>query len=286
MRDFFLALIDPSFPFLRMAMIAGLLAAPAFGIVGTYVVSNRLGSMAGAVSHAVLAGIGLALFLKGIDPDTWFSPTIGSLLSAVAAALVIARAGYGRKVPIETSVNLVWALGAAIGAVFLAFARGYSDPSAYLFGNILILSPANLWFLAAFDLLVVGLGLGLYPQWSSVSYDPEFARCRGVNVDLIRTVLLVLVGVAVVLLVDLVGVVLVIAMFSLPASLAASFTKTLKGGMAGATLAAAASVALGLFIAYLSDLPSGAAIVGVAALAYGLGAAVNRFRISFYRRNI
>jgi zinc transport system permease protein len=204
----------------------------------------------------------------------------------VISALLIARAGYGKKVPVETSINLVWALGAATGAVFLAFAGGYSDPSAYLFGNILILSPSSLWVLAVFDLLVIALALGLFPQWASVTIDSEFARCRGINVELIRTILLVLVGVAVVLLVDLVGVVLVIAMFTLPAGLALGLTRTLKGAMLAATLIAALSVVVGLAAAYMSDFPSGASIVGVAALVYGLGSGVVRYKSSVSRRNM
>jgi zinc transport system permease protein len=136
MREFLEALINIDFPFLRNALFAGILSSLLFGFFGSVVTVRRIGSLAGAVSHAVLGGIGLALYLSSsLIPG--FPPMAGALIFAVLSAVVIGLVSLKAKQREDTVINAIWVIGMSIGLIFLAKTSGYADPSTWLFGNIL-----------------------------------------------------------------------------------------------------------------------------------------------------
>lgn len=270
MSEFFEALLNPALPFLRLGVFASLLAAPAFGIVGSYVVVNRVSYLAGAVSHSILAGIGLALFLEDRLGLRILSPFWGGLIAALVSAILVARLSSRGKERSDAVISMVWALGASLGLVFMAWTPGFIDPMAYLFGNILLLAPEDLVSMVVLDVLILGTAMIFYPQFLALSFDEEFARVRGMKTGFHLGLLLVLTGAAVMLLVSTVGIVLVIALLTLPASASGFFAKSLKGMMIGASIISLASLFFGLMLSYLADLPTGAGIVIVAVLIYGL----------------
>lgn len=255
--------------FLRHALLAGLLASVAAGIVGTYVVARRISYLAGAISHCVLGGIGAALYLRAVHGWQWLQPLHGAVAAALLAALAIGLVSLRARQREDTVIGALWAVGMAAGILFIARTPGYSqDLVGYLFGNILMVNARDLWLVAALDLVVVAIGLRFYNQFLAVCFDGEFARLRGVRVEAIYLLLLALTALTVVLLVLVVGIVLVIALLTLPAAIAGRWAQTLWQMMALAVLGSALVTTGGLALSYGADLPAGAVIVLAAGAAY------------------
>jgi zinc transport system permease protein len=278
MSSFFEALVNVNFPFLRNALFAGLLSSLLFGILGSVVTVRRIGSLAGAVSHAVLGGIGLALYLSsGLIPG--FPPIAGALIFAVLSALIIGLVSLKAKQREDTVINAIWVIGMSIGLLFMAKTPGYADPSTWLFGNILLISNRDLIFLVFLDAVVLFLAWRFYAQIEASSFDEEFARTRGVPVDKIFLLLLGLTAVAIVILQTFVGLVMVIAMLTLPAGCASTFSRTLGGMMASSCLFSAFFSIAGLVSGWFFDLPIGAMTVTVAGVVFlGFSVITSRLR--------
>ncbi|MDX2111852.1 MAG: metal ABC transporter permease [Verrucomicrobiota bacterium] len=278
LSTFFQALNNPDLPFLRQTLGLVLLASVAFGLVGTIVVARRLSALAGAVAHSVLGGIGAALYFQRVVGVTWLNPMLGALLAATVAALIIGWVSLYAKDREDTVIGALWAMGMAIGLLFLARTPGFTDPNSYLFGNILMISSADLWRVLALNIaLIAGLFLG-YNRLQALCFDPEFARLRGVPANLLYLLLLVVVAVTVVFLINIAGTVLVIALLTIPAALAGYITRHLWQMMLAAIAFAAVFCTSGLAVSYQYDLPTGPVIIAIAGTAY-LGAAVTmKFR--------
>ena len=267
MRSFFEALTSVDFPFLRNALAAGLLSSLLFGILGSVVTVRRIGSLAGAVSHAVLGGIGLALYLSsGLIPG--FPPMAGALVFAVLSALVIGLVSLRAKQREDTVINAIWVIGMSLGIIFMAKTPGYADPSTWLFGNILLISNRDIILLALLDVIVLFLSRRFYAQIEASSFDEEFARTRGVPVEKVFLLLLGLTAVAIVLLQTFVGIVMVIAMLTLPSGCAGVFSRSLGGMMFSSCLFSALFSITGLVTGWLFDLPIGAMTVIIAGIVF------------------
>ncbi|MDX9827514.1 MAG: metal ABC transporter permease [Spirochaetia bacterium] len=264
MVSFFTALFDPSMPFVRNAFLAGILSSILFGVLGSVVTVKRIAGLAGAISHAVLGGIGLALFLaaKGIMPG--LPPIAGALVFAIIAAAIIGLVSLKAKQREDTVINALWAIGMSMGILFIAKTPGYADPMSYLFGNILLVSQGDLILLAVLDVLVVLLAWRGYFQLEASAFDEEFARTRGVPTDAVFLIILGITAVAVVVLQTFVGIVMVIAMLTLPAGTAGYFAKNLRGMMLIGTGLSLLFSLIGLAVSWTLDLPSGAVVVLVA----------------------
>jgi zinc transport system permease protein len=274
MQEFFEALLSPDFPFLRNALIAGVLSAILFGTLGSIVTVRRIGSLAGAISHAVLGGIGMALFLSAtIIPG--FPPIIGAFIFSVLSALAIGFVSLKAKQREDTVINAIWVIGMSLGLIFMAKTPGYADPTAWLFGNILLISNTDLILLSILDLIVIVLTWRFYPQIEASSFDAEFARTRGVPVDLIFILLLGVTAAAIVLLQTYIGIMMVIAMLTLPSGCATVFSRSLGGMMLSSCLFSVFFSIFGLINGWLFDLPVGAMTVIIAGFVF-LGFSVYR----------
>jgi zinc transport system permease protein len=248
--------------FLQAALLAGVLASIGCGVMGTYVVVKRIGFLAGGISHSVLGGMGAALFFNQ-------DPMHGALAAAVGSALVIGWITLRFQEHEDTLISAFWAVGMAAGILFIAKTPGYGvDLMSYLFGNILLVAPQDLWLMVGLDVVLVATVAFYYRPLLAVTFDEEFARLRGVPVTLFHLLLLCLVAVTVVLLIRVVGLILVIALLTLPAAVAAQYAATLGRIMVVATLLGAAFAIAGLAFAYDADLPAGATIILVAGATY------------------
>lgn len=260
MSDFLAAVVDHRF--MQYALAGGLLASLACGIIGPYVLVKRLGLLAGGIAHALLGGMGVAYFFGQ-------SPLLGALVAAVIAALIIGavRLHFGEEE--DTIIAALWAVGMAIGVLFISRTPGYTaDLMSYLFGNILLTSRADLLFLAVLNAIIIAVVLVFYRQFLAVAFDEEFARARGLNVPFYYLLLLVLVALTIVVLIRVVGLILVIALLTLPAAIARQFSSTLSGMMVRASLTGALLTTAGLALSYGPDLPAGATVIVLAGLGY------------------
>ena len=268
MTDLLDALSDPEIPFLRYALMVGILASVALGIVGSYVVARRISYLAAAISHCTFGGIGAGLYLQEAKGLAWCHPMYGAVAAALAAALVIGLVSLYARQREDTVIGAIWVVGMAVGLLFLAKTPTYVDPMSYLFGDILLISSRDLWIVATLDLLVVVVGVLFYNKLLAVCFDEQFAELRGVRVKLYYLLLLCLTALTVVLLVRVVGIVLVIALVTLPAAVAGNFSRRLWQMMVLAVLFCAVFVTVGLGLSYPTDLPAGPTIIVLAGLVY------------------
>jgi len=253
MTAFFTALAEHDF--LQAALIAGLLASVGCGVMGTYVVVKRIAFLAGGIAHSVLGGMGAASYF-GFDPLT------GALVAAVAVALLIGWVRLRWRAQEDTLISALWAIGMAVGILFIAKTPVYqTDLMSYLFGNILLVSQESLWFMAAMDTVLLSI-VGVYHRrFLAVVFDEEFARLRGIPVTFFYLLLLMLVAITVVLLIQVVGLILVLALLTLPAAVAGHYVHSLGAMMLLATLLGGAVSTLGLALSYGPDLPVGPTII-------------------------
>ncbi|MCG6861580.1 MAG: metal ABC transporter permease [Chromatiaceae bacterium] len=264
MSEFLAALLEHGF--LQSALIAGLLASVGCGLMGTYVVVKRIAFLAGGIAHSVLGGMGAALYFG-------FDPLAGALAAAVAAALLIGWVRIIWRAQEDTLIGALWAIGMALGILFIAKTPGYqTDLLSYLFGNILLVPDESLWFMAALDVLLVTIVGAYHRQFLAVAFDEEHARLRGIPVTFFYLLLLVLVAVTVVLLIQVVGLILVLALLTLPAAVAAHYVHSLGAMMLVATVIGMLVSTLGLALSYGPDLPTGPTIILLAGGVYVVSA--------------
>ena len=171
-----------SHAFMRNALLTGVLASVACGVMGSFVVIRRISYVAGGIAHCVLGGIGAALYLQRAHGWDALDPIYGALVAAVAAALVIGLVSLKARQRVDTVIGAVWAIGMATGILFLSKTPGYGeDLMSYLFGNILMVTGSDLWLMVALDVVVVVAVLLLFKQLQSICFDEEFSRVRGLN---------------------------------------------------------------------------------------------------------
>jgi zinc transport system permease protein len=261
MIEFFNALGDPSIPFLRYALIAGLLSSISFGIIGTYVVVKRISYIAGGIAHSVLAGIGASIYFKAKYDLAWLSPTLGALIAAVIAALIIGLVSMAGRQREDTVIGSIWAIGMAIGVLFISKTSSYVDPMSYLFGNILIVSYRELILIAILDAIIITLSILFHNQLLAVSFVEEFALVRGMRAHFYYMALLILTALSIVLLTQIVGIILVIALLTIPAAVSSMFSRNMWQTMLFASIITAVFTSFGTAISYAADTPSGSTII-------------------------
>ena len=263
------ALGSPLNGFLRHALIAGLLASALFGMVGTYVVTKRITYIAGAIAHCALGGIGFALFARYELGWEKADPLYGALVAALGAALLIGAVVLSRSEREDTVIGATWATGMAIGFLFVKMVRrGGVSIESWLFGDINFVSRNDLWTVAILGAAVLILILLFHRQFVAVCFDEEFARARGVNVPFFYLLLLCMSAVTVVVLVRLVGIIMVIALLTLPSAISSRFARGLSGMMAWATILCALFLVVGLELSLRWNMIAGPSIILVAAISY------------------
>jgi zinc transport system permease protein len=243
------------YEFMRNALVAGVLAAIACGIIGAYVVVKKMVSVSGAISHSSFGGIGLGYYV-GI------SPILGALFFTIASALGMGVVIKRTRLPEDTAIGILWAMGMAIGIIFIGLTPGYApDLFSYLFGDILAVPFSDIILMIALDAVIAVIVVALYKEFLALSFDEEFGTVTGVPVQALYLLMLCMIALTVVVLIRVVGIILVIALLTIPAALARQFTHDLKKMMLLSILLGAILTFGGLWLSYELDLASGATII-------------------------
>lgn len=257
-----------SFDFMQNAVAAGVLVAVACGIMGSFVVVNKLASLSGGVAHASYGGVGIACFFG-------FSPLLGALGFALACALLMGVLTWKNRTRSDTLIGVIWAFGMALGIILTDLTPGYSsDMMSFLFGSILTVPTSLLAFMSVLLATIIFLTIFYFREFLALSHDSEFAQVKGVCVFPLYLLLIVLITFTVVMAVQAVGLILVIALLTIPAYIAETHAKNLKGMIFISVALSLMLVLAGLFIAYGINFTVGPVIILLGVFLYLLNLSV------------
>jgi len=259
------------FEFMRNAVIAAFFASLIGGIIGSFVVVNRLVFLAGGIAHAAFGGIGIAFFF-GIPY------MLGILGFSLIAAMLMTAVVLKNKTRADTFIGILWAVGMATGIILLDMTPGYNvSLMSYLFGSILAVPDADIWWMIGLSVTTLSASVFFYRDLLAISYDDEFARLRGVPVNLIYFLFIGLVAVSIVIIIQVVGLILVIALLTIPPYIAEKYSRSLAQMMVFSTLLSIVFNLSGLWLAYTYNLTSGATIILVAATGFFISMIIDLF---------
>lgn len=259
------------FEFMRNALAAGVLTSIICGIIGTLIVVNRLVFLSGGIAHSAYGGIGLAYFMG-------WPYMIGAVGFALCSSMIMAAVSLQSRERADTIIGVMWAMGMACGVLLLDLTPGYNvDLMSYLFGSILSVPKGDLITMALVGTGIFGLILYFYQDLLAMSYDEEFAQIRGVPVKRLYFMLIGCVAVTVVLVVQVVGLILVIALLTIPPYIAEKYTKSLHGMMFVSCLLGVVFTVGGLYSSYFLDLTSGATIIFLAGIVFWLSLIYDKY---------
>lgn len=260
MSSFFSVIFN--YTFLKNAVIVSLLASIACGITGSFVVKKRMTFISGGLAHSILGGIGIAYFFK-------LNTFAGAIIFALIFSLIITIAKIKAHQKEDTIIGILWAIGMSIGIIFMYITPGYNaDLLSFIFGNILMVESRDILLILSLDIIILIIFFIFYYHFLYISFDEEFLEVRGLNVNLIYFLLLSLISLTIVILIKIVGLILVIALLTLPAVTASLFSKTLIRMIMIAIVLCMIFTLIGLYLAFQFNLPSGACIVIFAGMFY------------------
>lgn len=260
------------FEFMQNALIAGFLVSIACGIVGTFVVVNRIVFISGGIAHAAYGGIGLGYFFK-------FNPVWGAMIFALISALGMGWVEQKTKQRSDTLIGVLWAIGMAIGIILIDLTDGYkAGLESYLFGSLLAVPRNNLWLMFGLDLLIIATISLLYKEFLAISFDRNYATTRNLPIDVLYLLLIALIALTVVMVMHIVGLIMVIALLTIPAAIAGQWYSDIKVIMVLSSILGMGFTTLGLWCSYRFDLTSGATIILLCGAGYLLSLGFQFYR--------
>ena len=261
------------YEFFRNALIGIVIVSLVSAVIGTYIVTRRMVFISGGITHACFGGLGLGYWL-GV------SPLAAAAIFAVGGALGVDWMSR-RNVRKDSAIAVIWALGMALGILFIFLTSGYvPELNTFLFGNVLTITGPDLWIFGGFTALTLLLFGVMHRVVIAVSFDEDFARTRHLPVRAVNIVMTVLVAVAIVLTIRMIGIMLLMSLMSLPQMTAELFTHRYGRMLGGSAVISLVGCVGGLPAEYYMGVPASAAIVLLLVVIYGLGAAVRRLKPS------
>jgi len=260
------------YDFLLNAFWAALLASIICGIIGTYIVSNRLVFLSGGITHSSFGGIGIAYYLGA-------NPLVGAAIFSVLSSLGIEYFSSNGRLRQDSAIGIWWSFGMAVGIIFIYLTPGYTpNLMTYLFGSILTVSYSELLFMTLLTVIVVSFFIIFYRNILYISFDEEYAFTNGVPVKVFKYILISLVGLAIVINIKVVGIILLISLLTIPQSIANLFSRTFKHMIFWSVGIAFIGILSGLVVSYQMDIPSGASIIFALVLFFLVGKLLQLFK--------
>ena len=250
------------YTFMQNALIAAILSSVLCGVIGTIIVEKKLVSMSGGIAHASFGGVGLGYLLK-------MEPIIMGMIFSVISSLSLPIIKRKTKTNSDTLIGVFWATGMALGILFIGLTPGYPpDMTSYLFGDILTVSSFYLNFMIGLSLLVLIVVIGMFQYWKIYLFDEQHLKVLNIKTYVFEKLLYMLIALSIVLLIKVVGMILAIAMLTIPPAIGKFFTKKLSILMILASLIGLVISLAGLTLSYYFDIPSGATIILLAVVMY------------------
>lgn len=244
-----------SLQFVQFALISALLVSICGGIVGSLIVSNKTVFLSGGVAHSAFGGVGLALYFG-------FSVMLGAAITSITMALILLYFIINKKTNIDSFIAAAWAFGMALGVILIDITPGYAnDMTSYLFGSILAVSKDDIIIIAIYDILLVGFVCMYYREILSVSYDETFCKLKNININIFLLFIYIFISLGIVMSMNIAGLILVLAILSIPAYIAGMFVNSLNKMMILASILSFIFIFIGFFVSYIYDLSIGACVV-------------------------
>lgn len=267
MLEFFTA-----YPFITNVAIGSILISIIAGVIGSIIVASKSVFVAGGVAHSAFGGVGIALLLG-------FSTTLGAAIVAVICGCLISYAVFWRRFALDSHIAALWAFGMAVGVISMDLSSGFgNDISSYLFGSIIAISHADLTQIAVFDAALLGFTAFFYREILSVLYDANFCELKNIRVKFFYTAIYVLISLGVVMSMSVAGLILVIAILSIPAYIAGIFARNLRSQMWISGLLSLIFIWSGFCVSYIFDVSIGACVVIVSVVCMTLVIFIKKIR--------
>lgn len=258
------------YTFFQNALLGVVIVSVISALIGTYIITRRLMFITGGVTHACFGGLGMGYFL-GI------SPVLMAGVFAVASSLGVEWLVTRHRVREDSAISVMWALGMAIGTLFIFMTPGYvPELNSFLFGNILTITHVDLIAFSVFMAIFLVFFITCYKVIVACAFDKDFAKTKGMPVVLVNTIMMVAIAVCVVLTARLIGIMLLMSLLSMPQMIAEVFTGRLKHMMMLSVLISVVCAVAGLLVSYMLGVPASATIVLVMVLLYVLARVVKK----------
>jgi zinc transport system permease protein len=262
------------YSFVVRSLLGALFASITAGLAGTYIVSKRLVFLSGGVTHASFGGIGLGYYL-GINP------VVGAAIFGLGSALGMEYMSARGKMREDSAIGILWALGMAVGIIFIYLTPGYApNLMSYLFGSILTVTDGDLIALGIISVVLITYTTVFYRTLLYISFDENYARTFTRHVDLFRYISVGLTGLVIVLNIRMAGVIMIIALLTIPANIVMLFTRRYLRIIVLSTVVSFAGISAGFAVSWFTNLPTGATIVTVLVLFWLLARAARSLKRS------
>lgn len=259
------------YAFFRNALLGIVLISIPAAMIGTYIITRRMVSLTGGVTHACFGGLGLGYFLG-------WSPLAMAAFFAVASSLGVEWLSGKHRIRRDSAIAVIWALGMAIGVLFVFLTPGYvPELNAFLFGNILTITKVDLWLFAAYTLALILFYCFFFNKIVVIAFDKDFARVAGLPVKFINAAMAVFVALCVVLTIKMVGIMLLMSMLSLPPMIAESCCVRFKTITLLSVVISLVTCITGMFISAFIDVPCSAIIVIIQVAGFAVARCVGKF---------
>lgn len=245
------------YQFFQNALMAAVLTSLLAAMIGTYIVSRKIVFISGGITHASFGGIGMAFYFG-------LNPFLGAVVFAIATSLGIEWISARGKMREDSAIAILWSLGMALGIIFVFLTPGYTpNLMSFLFGSILSVGHVDLLIMGLALLVTTLFFIFIFRPLVYTAFDPDFARTRGIPVTLIRSIMAVLIALAIVLSIRTMGIILVLSLFTIPQNTAFLFRRNFRDVIFGSAIFGLSGSIIGLLMAAWLDIPGGAAIIFV-----------------------
>lgn len=252
--EFFIDILR--YDYLANALLAAILAGITCGIVGTYIVSRRMVFLCGGITHASFGGLGIAFYLG-------LNPILGASIFAILSALGIEWASDRGRMREDSAIGIIWSIGMAIGALFMSITPGYTsgDLASYMFGSIITVTQQDITLLAIITTLCVMGAIFFSRPIMYIAFDRSFSTSQGIATRLISYAMSMVVAITIVLAIRIMGIVLLLSLFTIPVVVANSFTKSYTAITFWASIIGVLGAVVGLIVSYNWEVPPGVSII-------------------------
>lgn len=260
------------YDFIQNAIYSSILASIACGIIGSLIIVNRMTFLAGGIAHANYGGVGLAFYLglPLLPVATVFSLFISSLLALIT---------FKERERVDALIGVMWAMGMALGIILMDITPGYNpDIMSFLFGSIIAVTHFDIYIMFFLDIFIISFIILSYRAILLLSFDNEYAFTRGINTRLLYFLMLNMIGLSVVIVMRMVGIILVIALLTIPSYMAEKCSSSFFKMMVLSIILCLSFCLVGIYVSYVFDLTSGATIIAVASVVFLFSYIIRMFK--------